>query len=66
VIAEAHAGGGDLVDIGSLDVLAAVTAQHPGGQAIHQNQQNIRPVSGAFRRGEGRQREAAEKEVASR
>jgi hypothetical protein len=45
--------------------VVAVTAQYPGGQTIRQDEEDIGPLDSRFGGGEGRQGEAAEKEMAA-
>jgi hypothetical protein len=65
VIQEAQAGLGEPVEVGSANLVVAVTAQYPAGQAIGQDEQNVGPLGRRFGSGEGRQGEAAEEEMAA-
>src|ERR1035438_6870 len=67
MVKEADAGPGQAVEVGGVDLLVAVSAQHEGGQLIGQQQQDTGAESShGFLGGQGGQSQAAEKEGTSR
>src|ERR1035438_4914719 len=67
MVKETDARPGESVQVGSVDLLVAVGAQHEGGELIgHQEQDAGAESSLGFLGGQGGQSQTAEKEVASR
>ena len=66
VVDEARAGLRQSVDIRRADLRVAVAAQYPGGQAVHQDQQDVGLLTQRLLGGERGQRKAAKEKMTAR